>query len=205
MKKTIQIAFAIALLIISVISTVVQSEVFDNIIYSVVVPSFLLSLISFLSEVSQKCGENAEQFRSNYTELGELRESSAKQELEWYEKGNYTEPFREGYIPKDILEEFKLVGDNYKNALVYSKAKDFLGNCKKLFDIANLSAYVLLFLSLILSPYIVKLLSAVNMNCITLWSLTLLYFSVELKSEVCAWCFGFLVKVFKKLTKDELK
>ena len=51
-KKGIQVAFAIALVFISIIATFWKSEVLENIIYAVVIPSFLLSIISFVAEIA---------------------------------------------------------------------------------------------------------------------------------------------------------
>ena len=55
-KKGIQVAFAITLIIISIIATIWQTELLGNIIYAVVIPSFLLSIISFVAEIAEKCG-----------------------------------------------------------------------------------------------------------------------------------------------------
>lgn len=201
MKKSVQIAFAVALLIISIMATIIQSQVFENIIYSVVVPSFLLSLISFLSEIGQKCEDSAAEYKKLHEDLGNLTGENAQQKLDTYEHGSYKQPFVENLVPKEIYIEMDESLNHLKKALLYTNVKIFLSHCKTFFDIANIVSYVLLFLSLILAPYIIAVVSLINMNCITLWSLTLLYFSVELKPEICKKCFSLLLIIFKKKQK----
>ena len=54
MKKGVEKAFAIALFIISIISTIFPTNHIESITYAVIVPSFILSLTSFISEISKK-------------------------------------------------------------------------------------------------------------------------------------------------------
>lgn len=202
MKKGVQIAFAITLLIISVLATFNQSKLFDDIIYAVVIPSFLLSVISFAAEIREKCGKNAHEFEKVYMEHSDLKYQSAQQKLTQYDQGTYHQPYKEGFVPKDIYEEITDSLNQINKATVYINIRLFLSRCEKALDIINITCYVLLFLSLIFSPYIVSFLSSINLNCMTLWSLTLLYFSVELKSQVCAKVFDGLVKFYEARGKD---
>ena len=59
--KTLQKAFAIALIALSVICTRwPDAELMTSIVYAVVIPSFILSMISFITEVSEHCEKEAE-------------------------------------------------------------------------------------------------------------------------------------------------
>ncbi|MGN8897259.1 hypothetical protein [Flavonifractor sp. HCP28S3_F3] len=107
MKKGVQIAFAITLLIISVLATFNQSKLFEDIIYAVVIPSFLLSVISFATEIREKCSKNAHTFEKVYMENSDLKYQSAQQKLAQYDQGTYHQPYKEGFVPKDIYEEIK--------------------------------------------------------------------------------------------------
>ena len=63
--KTVQRAFAIALVILSGICTVrPEAELMSSIVYAVVIPSFILSLISFVTEISEHCEKEAENLSS---------------------------------------------------------------------------------------------------------------------------------------------
>jgi len=50
-------------------------------------------------------------------------------------------------------------------------------------------SYALFFLSIILAPQIILLFENVNVNCISLWSLTILFVNNELKPELCEFIF----------------
>ena len=73
-----------------------------------------------------------------------------------------------------------------------------MNKCQSLLKYIRLFVYVLLFMSMILSPYIARALANMNLNCITLWSLTILYIDSELKHEITAKSFNMLVKHFVK-------
>ena len=46
MKKCVEKAFACALIVISIVGSFVQTELIDSIIYVIIIPSFILSLVS---------------------------------------------------------------------------------------------------------------------------------------------------------------
>lgn len=203
-KKTIQIAFAIALVIISIAGSFWKSEVFDNIIYAVVVPSFLLSVISFVSEIAEKSQKNAGEFASVTGKAADLSEQLVESIKRNYEAGIHDMPYVEGLVPKEITDQQLRAIKYYKEACGYKNLQAFLVKCQNVCHTISVIGYVLLFLSLILSPYAVKLLSVVDLNCITLWSLTLLYFTLELKSEICAKLFSVLSKRYLKKAEKEI-
>ena len=120
-----------------------------------------------------------------------------------YEAGILDVPYVEGQVPKKIEDQYLKTIEHYKAASAYKDVQIFFLHCKLVCQKISIAGYVLLFLSLILSPYAVKLLSVVDLNCITLWSLTLLYFTLELKSEICARIFDVLHKKYlKKVNKQ---
>ena len=159
-------------------------------------------MISFAAEIREKCSENAHEFEKIYMEYSDLKYQSAQQKLDQYDQRTYHQPYKEGFVPKDIYEEMKDSLKQMNKATVYINIRSFLSRCEKALDIISIAGYALLFLSLIFSPYIVSFISSINLNCITLWSLTLLYFSVELKSQVCAKVFEWLVKFYEARGKD---
>ena len=75
---------------------------------------------------------------------------------------------------------------------------------KKIFDKIIFVGYTLLFVSLIFSPYFHGWISNINLNSLTLWSLTLLYITLELKAEFIARTYDFVYKICKKRKKQKL-
>lgn len=197
--KKFQKAFAIALIIISIIGTVWETDIIENIIYAVVIPSFILSLISFVSDISEKCQKDAEETASTVKKLSDLEEDLADKDLELYNKGIYEEPFVEGLIPEKIYQRKSDSYKHLKEAITYKEIEIFCYKCKKLCDKLIIFGYVLLIISLCMSPYFMQLLNSVNLNCITLWSLTLLYITLELKQEICSKTYNSIYSAYKKL------
>lgn len=203
MKKTVQIAFAIALVILSIISTILQTDLIGNIIYAVVLPSFILSIISFVAEISEKCETDGEQLYNLSIRCADMSKEIAEINIKSkFETADSKLTVEEAITP-EINEKLTQSNEYSMEALGYQKVRIFCVKCKKNCDRALIVGYVLLFLSLALSPYIAKWLSVINLNCITLWSLSLLYISLELKSEVCAKVFHWLSEKYIKRTKAE--
>lgn len=189
-KKTIQVAFALTLLLLSIISIFNYSEVFDNIVRAVVIPSFFLSLISFINGIIAQCRTNAAAIAKVYAENGELHAKRGE------ELRSLTEHTEESMY--ELTMEVNASVERLKSALSYSQMDK---SCEKVISVltfCNIAAYTLLFLSMVLSPYIVSLLSDINLNCLTLWSLTILYFDTELKQDLCAKCFSLIARHYLK-------
>lgn len=205
MKKGVQISFAITLLIISIAATIIQNDLFESIIYAVIVPSFLLSIISFFSEVSQICKKNAQHFAEVHMEHSDLQYELLRLKKEQYEKELHTQDIQELNTLQELDKELKSCEKGMQESMVYVSIREFLCRCEKLLNIANIISYTSLFLSLVLSPYIAKCLSTINLNCITLWSLTLLYFGMELKPQICGKVFDYLIKIYKRRKIDKIQ
>ena len=204
-KKGIQVAFAITLVLISIIATFWKSELLGNIIYAVVIPSFLLSIISFVAEIAEMCEGNAKKGSTLAEENADLANNLAEELAENHEKENFYCPYAAEQTLKEIEEQYKKSIEQYKAACAYKDVRIFFLRCKSVCQSISVVGYVLLFLSLILSPYAVKLISALDLNCITLWSLTILYFTLELKSEICAKIFDILYKKGLKTINRKVK
>lgn len=204
MKKGVEIAFAIALIILAIISTVFPTELTESIIYAVVIPSFILSLISFVSEISELCENNAEKLSDLEKKVSDNAHKFAESRLKLYNEGLHEQPFVEGFVPDEIHEHEEASVNYLKKAVISKDVQVFCIKCKRVCHKLTISGYVLLFLSLFLSPCIAKCLSVVDLNCITLWSLALLYVTLELKSECCNWLFGVLYKKYSKKVEDSL-
>lgn len=204
-KKGIQVAFAITLIIISIIATIWQTELLGNIIYAVVVPSFLLSIISFVAEIADKCISSAAEVGDLAYESGNLSNQLTEIKMQDYDKGMSEMPYVEGVVPKDIKDQQEKTIEYYQDASAYKDVQIFFLKCQRICRNISIVGYVLLFLSLILSPYAVKLLAVVDLNCITLWSLTILYSTVELKNDICSKLVIGLQKRYLKKNKKELE
>lgn len=189
--KTLQKAFAIALIALSVICTRwPDAELMTSIVYAVVIPSFILSVISFITEVSEHCEKEAEKLAKLEEKVSHSAEKFAQERLKQYEDGTHEQPYDKDKIPIDIYNATKDSVDYLEKSLVSKNVQIFCIKCKNVCNKLITGGYVLLILSLSLSPYIAKWLSVIDLNCITMWSLTLLYITLDLKSDICAWVFN---------------
>lgn len=205
-RKGFQISFAIALVVLSVICTIWRNEVLDGIIYAVVIPSFVLSIISFVLEVADYCKNYAEKITSLSKENMELSDELYNRKIEEYKAGKLDAKYVEGYIPTELAEEHRTEKFKYATNIMASQdVKIFFLGCQKVCSIVAIVGYVLLIISLCLSYYAVKILSAIDLNCITLWSMALLYFTMELKTEMCNWVFELLYRKYTKKNKKVLE
>ena len=202
--KTLQKAFAIALVSLSVICTGwPKAELMTSIVYAVVIPSFILSLISFVTEVSEHCEKEAEKLAKLEEKVSHSAEKFAQERLKQYEEGTHEMPYDKDRIPTDIYNATKDSVDYLRKSLVSKDVQIFSLKCKRVCNKIITGGYVLLILSLSLSPYIAKWLSVIDLNCITMWSLTLLYITLDLKSDICAWVFNKLhARSEKKQSKN---
>lgn len=198
MKKGVEIAFAIALFLLAIISTIWPNGLMGNIIYAVVIPSFILSVISLVSDLAEMCEKYAETIANSEKELSDKTNELAELKLKNYKNGVHGQVYIEGMIPVDVYQCRERSLEYINKALVTKDVQIFCVHCKDVCSYITVVGYVLLFLSLSLSPYIAAWLSAIDLNCITLWSLALLYVSLELKVEMREWLFRFLHKRFAK-------
>lgn len=194
MKKGVQIAFAITLVILSIMATCINAELLSNIVLGIVIPSFLLTIISFIEAIISKCKTNAVDIAKTYGECADLHFKLTKELL--------NKPQSEENIQK-IEEEQKEGTQKLHECLDYIAMAEAMKKFLSFLKYANLIAYVLLFLSMILSPYIVRILAKINLNCITLWSLTIFYVDIELKSEMTAKIFSLFCKHYSKKTSKQ--
>lgn len=204
-KKAFQVGFAIALVILSIVSSFCKNDFLGSIVYAVVIPSFILSIISSVSEISDNCKDHAQKVLSLAEENMKLADELYACKVDAYKIGKHELPYTEGYIPTDIAQEHAAKKFEYaKDILASHDVKLFFLRCQNVCYWITVVGYVLLILSLSLSYYAVKLLSAFDLNSITLWSLTLLYFTLELKSDICGAIFELLFKKYLKKHSKEL-
>lgn len=187
MKKTVQIAFAFTLVILSILSMVIHVEIFRNIIAAIIIPSFLLSLISFIDTIIVKCKLTTEAI------LKEFHESEGLNIIKGEDK-IAGKTFQTEDEIRRLKHELDIITNSNESALGYSELTVFLEICQEVLEKINLATYTLLFIAMVLSPYIVKLLSSVDLNCLTLWSLTVLYVNTELQSELSVQCFKLIAR-----------
>lgn len=194
MKKSVQIAFAITLVILSILATCINAELLSNIVLGIVIPSFLLTIISFIEAIISKCKTNAVDFAKTYRECADLHFKLTKELLE--------KPQSKENAQK-IEEEQNEAEQKLHECFDYIAMAEAMNKLLSFLKYANLIAYILLFLSMILSPYIVRILAKINLNCITLWSLTILYVDIELKTEMTAKMFTLFFKHYSKKSSKQ--
>ena len=197
-KKKIQIAFAVVLVILSIASTFIEDQIMYNIILAVIVPSFVLTIISFIDEIIERCEINSKALSESCFKFSEEQLEKAKQQALEADEAN--SDFLKGFhATLDICKSMHLSGAGY------SDAKEFFEKCRSALSNLSIIGYVLLFLSLIFSPYIVDWLSGINLNCLTLWSLTILYCNIELKPELAGKLLSVIARHFLKRAKEKEK
>ena len=184
MKKTVQVAFGISLFVLSVIGTVWPSETIGSIIYAIILPSFIFSIISFISGISETCGEIAHSTFEKAYKTASQSHDKVQKDMEAYEAGEYTTPYSPDIVPYEIYNELVKSTEFMKVSAITKEMETIFDRYKKRCDRVNLGCYIFLFLSLMFSSKIAEWLSCVDLNCISLWSLTLLYFTLELKAEI---------------------
>jgi len=130
--KTLQKAFAIALVVLSVICTVwPKAELMTSIVYAVVIPSFILSIISFVTEVSEHCEKEAETLANLEERVSNSAEKFAKERLKQYEEGNHEQPYDENKIPVDIYNATKDSVEYLEKSLISKNVQIFLPKMQK--------------------------------------------------------------------------
>lgn len=203
MKKGVQLAFAIALVILAIISTIWPDGHMENTVYAVVVPSFVLSIISFVAEIAEKCEADSEELYKLSSKCADLSEKKVEAEMRSNAEGIEGELDIEKIITPEINAEFEKTNQYLAEAVGYQKTQYFFVRCKQICNRIMVGGYVILFLSLALSPIIAQWLSAIDLNCLTMWSLALLYITLELKSDCCSKVFVKLSKMYIAKTKKE--
>ena len=175
----------------------------ESIVYAVVIPSFILTIISFVAEISEICERTAGKRAESAQKTADLAAEVADLSMENYRAGIYEVPYSEGDVPQKILETQKQCAEFYCVAAASVEVRTFFVKAKSICDKIVVGGYVLLLLSLALSPCVVQWLSIIKLNCITLWSLALLYLTLELKKELCDDVFEFLYKRAEcRITKE---
>lgn len=203
MKKLFEIAFASALAILALMSTIWSSETIRNIIYAAIIPSFILSFLSLISEISEICEKDSEKNYSSEKAISDKANILAKEKIKYYKAGLYTEPYIEGELPQDIRKALDEGIEYSKKSVISQNVHSFCIKCKNWCDIFMVGGYVLLIFSLIMHQYIAIWISAIDLNCLTLWSLLLLYISLELKTEICKCFFNYLYKRYRNKEKKK--
>lgn len=198
MKKGVEIAFAVTLVILAIIATVFPSEITESITCAVICPSFILTVISFVSDIMKSCESSAEKLGADASELADITNQVAIAKEQNYSAGVGAIPYTEGVIPKEIYDKKKESFDYLKTSVEYAKSQIFFIQCRRVCNVVIVAGYILLFLSLCLSPIIATWLLKINLGSITLWSLAVLYVTLELKEEICKAVFRFLHKLLKK-------
>lgn len=197
MKKKIQWAFGITLLILSVIGTI-KPIATGGIVYSIIFPSFMFSIISFVSEISEACSGIAhDTFEKAYKTANQSHDKVQK-DLAAYEAGEYNIPYITDAVPKEIYNELLKSKDFLRASAISQEMSIIFDRCIKRCDIVTLICYVLLFMSLIFATNIARWLAWVDLNCISLWSLTLLFFTLELKEEIRKKVYMYILKKAEK-------
>lgn len=198
MKKSVQFAFAVALTTLAVISMFCSSGHMATIIYSVIIPSFILSIVSFIDEIIEKCDSEGEKLQQTTYQSAELSKELVDEKVKNNIACNNGIFDEKKVITPDVKQHMDNATRFLTEAVGYQNTRIFFLRCKAVCDKLMIGAYSILFLSLALSPYIAQWLSAIDLNCLTLWSLVLLYVTLEFKSTICS-------KVFLHLSHKYIK
>ncbi|MBQ7118927.1 MAG: hypothetical protein IJO09_01820, partial [Oscillospiraceae bacterium] len=176
-----------------------------SIVYAVVIPSFLLTVISFISDISKECEKIAGKRFAGDQKISELAKENADIRLRFHKEANKGICEVETKVPEDVLAAIA-TSEKWRNSAVeHASTQSFFLKCIIVCNVLVVVGYVLLFLSLFFSPIIFKWISVINLNCITLWSLTVLYLTIQLKREICNRVFSLLHKINKhRLNVEEL-
>lgn len=204
MKKTVQWAFGISLIILSVIGTI-KPKATENMIYSIILPSFMFSIISFVSEISEACSETAHDTFDKVYKTANQSHDKVQKDMEAYQAGEYKIPYSPDVVPKEISDELVKSTDFLRASAITQEMGIIFDRYKKRCDIVNLFCYVLLFLSLMFATYIAQWFSHIDLNCISLWSLSLLYFTLELKEEIRKKVYFTILKKAGKIVEKKRK
>ncbi len=175
-------AFILTIFFLSLASTIFQNEIFENIVYALVFPTFFMSLIEFIIDIRNIADEEARNLQKGYEELAGLQQENAELKIENNRLLGKSD--KDSII--EVEEVYNKATENIKIATDYMKVIATLIKLEKILSKIYVIVLVLFFSSIIFSSIIVNYLKAINLNCITLWSLLLALLNTYYKKEYSA-------------------
>lgn len=195
MKKPLESAFTTVLLLFAIMSIFPpHKELTDAIVRAIVIPSFLLSLISFVNPIHQQCEYFAGKFAQDWQNFSK----NCHEEVMNVLKNNISDADF-----KKLKCTLNAAIYGAQNSLSYSEARNLFQKCSTFFSNATYVCYILLFLSLMCSSYFSHIFAGINSNCITLISLAIQFVDFEMKENLRQRYFRMIVRYCQKQSKKK--
>lgn len=184
MKKKAQLGFTLVLILISLLSIFTENEHITMIVCASVVPSFILSVTSFIEEIMDRCEQISIATSDRWNGGGE-RIKEIQKEMESFEPEKLDSNYMEQY--HGLLHMLQ----NYQyQAQSYEKTQEYIVRLNRKLSYIYVISYAVFFLSIVFAPQMTQLFKYVNSNAISLWSLTILFINNELKPELSEYVFA---------------
>lgn len=182
-------AFVIVILIVCILSTFIKSEEFEKLVYALIVPVFLITILEFIIEIKEKSQKLAIEKSNVYDKLSKLEYKTADLSVENLKlKGK----FDEDNLPQNIQDDYENSIKDTKVATRYIKTSTAIVKLHKPLRVAYLITLILFFISIMFFNKVSNILKNIELNSIALWSLLLLLISIYYKDY-------FAAKVVEKL------
>lgn len=167
-------AFIITVFIISLLSTFLKNEIFTNMTYCLILPTFLMSIIELIIDIRNIAEKKAEDMQVTFERLGKAQQENAELKLELDNNEDNIEEIEKTY--KDATESINCATD-------YTKTKTSLIKLDKILNKVYIFVLILFFSSIIFSNIIIQYLKVIDLNCIALWALLIALLNTYYKDE----------------------
>lgn len=184
-------AFVLSVFILCIIGTIENNSEINQLVYALIIPVFLITIIEFILEIKEKCEKYADKMSKELNKISQLEYELAEEKVKNlkiigdFDENNLPEPIQNNY--EDSIKHTNMATNYIKVATDFVKLHKFL---KIIYTII----LVLFFLSIIFFSKISSILENINLNSISLWSLLLFLISIYNKDDVT-------IKIVEKLYK----
>lgn len=184
-------AFVLSVFILCLISTIGNNNEINQLVYALIIPVFLITIIEFIIEIKEKCEKYADKVSKEMNKMSQLEYELAEEKVKNLKIiGN----FDENNLPESIQKNYEDSIKHTNIATNYIKVSTDFVKLHKFLKIIYTIILVLFFLSIIFFSKISSVLEKINLNSISLWSLLLLLISIYNKDDVA-------IKIVEKLYK----
>lgn len=154
-------AFVLSVFILCIISTIENNSEINQLVYALIIPVFLITIIEFILEIKEKCEKYADKMSKELNKISQLECELAEEKVK---NLKITGDFEENNLPKSIQ-------NNYEDSIKHSNmaanyinvAADFV-KLHKFLKIIYTIILVLFFLSIIFFSKISSVLEKINLN-----------------------------------------
>ena len=184
-------AFVLSVFILCLISTIENNNEINGLVYALIIPVFLITIIEFIIEIKEKCEKYADKTSEEINKISQLEYELAEEKVKALRiEGG----FDEDNLPKSIQKNYQDSIKHTNIATNYTKVATKFAKLYKILKIIYTIILVLFFLSIVFFSRISNILEKINLNSISLWSLLLLLISIYNKDDVA-------IKIVDKLYK----